>query len=477
MHEKILVIGAGPGGYVAALRAAALGADVTIIEKEHVGGTCLNQGCIPSKILKTSADLFLSFQDAGKFGIVPGMAPTFDMTALMQRKQKIIEIQRQGIAALLKKSRVRFEQGRGMIKQNGLAALVAEDGNEKDIPFDKLIIATGTIPFNIPAFPFDGEKILSSDDLLELKDIPKSILIVGGGVIGCEFAFILSALGTEVTIVEAMPRLLPLPSVDESCSKILGREMKKKKMKFITDRVVMKAELDEDMLKVTIAASPFLDKEKQLKIKPKCIEIEKMAVCIGRSPLTGDIGLENIGLKTDEKGWIKVNDKMETEIPGVYAIGDILGPSKVMLAHVASHEGMVAAENAIGRNRKMHYNAVPGAIFTSPEIGDVGITESEAGKQGLDVICSSVNFRNLGKAQAMGEIAGEAKIVADTKSGKVLGVHIIGPHATDLIAEGALAVTKGLLISDIAKTIHAHPTLAEIMSEASLKGVDMYNHK
>lgn len=476
MSEKVLVIGAGPGGYVAALRAASLGAEVTIIEKENVGGTCLNQGCIPSKILKSSADLFLNCKKADKFGITGENSLLMDMTALMQRKQKIIETQRQGILALLKKSQVKFEQGRGTIKGNGIASIETGNGNKRDIPFDKLILATGTIPFNIPAFPFDGRRILSSDHLLELKEIPKSIVIVGGGVIGCEFAFILSALGSTVTIIEAMSRLLPLPSVDESCSKILQREMKKKKMKFMTDRVVTKAELKGDMLCVTIGASPFLDKEKQAKIKSQCIEVEKMAVCIGRTPLARDIGLENIGLKTDEKGWIQANDKMETEIPGVYAIGDILGPSKVMLAHVASHEGMVAADNAMGGNRKMHYHAWPGAIFTTPEIGNVGITESEAIRKGLDVRCSSVNFRNLGKAQAMGEIAGEAKIVAEKKSGKILGVHIIGPHATDLIAEGTLAVNKGLLISDIAETIHAHPTLAEIMSEVSLKAAGMAVH-
>ncbi len=476
MSKKILVIGAGPGGYVAAVRAAALGADVTIIEKENPGGTCLNKGCIPSKIFKTSADLFLSFKDAGKFGIVPGQAPCFDMAALMQRKQNIIKTQRQGIMTLLKKNRVKFEYGKGGIKRKGIASLVSENGDEKEIPFDKLILATGTIPFDVPAFPFNGKTILSSDDLLELKEIPKSIVIVGGGVIGCEFAFILSALGAKVTIVEAMSRLLPLPSVDECCSKILQREMKKKKMKFLTDQIVTKAEVKGDIICVTTGASPFPDSGKQSKIKPQCIETEKMAVCIGRSPLAGGIGLENIGLETDEKGWIKVNDKMETKIPDIYAIGDILGPSRAMLAHVASHEGMVAAENAMGKDRKMHYNAVPGAIFTSPEIGDVGITESEARRQGIDVTCTSVNFRNLGKAQAMGEITGEAKIVADKKSGKILGVHIIGPHATDLIAEGALAVTRGLLVSDIAGTIHAHPTLAEIMSETSLKGVGMAVH-
>ncbi len=476
MSEKILIIGAGPGGYVAAVRAASLGADVTIIEKDNIGGTCLNQGCIPSKIFKTSADLFLNFQEADSFGIKTSGSLYFDMANLMERKQKIIETQRKGISALLKKNCVKLQHGIGTAKKKGVVSVLSNDGNEKDIPFDKLIIATGTIPFSIPAFPFDGKRILSSDHLLELKEIPKSILIVGGGVIGCEFAFILSALGAKVIIIEALSRLLPLPSVDESCSKILQREMKKKKIKFMIDRAVTKAESKGNILCVSIGASPFLDEKKQVKIKPRCIEVEKMAVCIGRTPLTGDIGLENIGLGTDDKGWIKVNDKMETDILDVYAIGDILGPSKVMLAHVASHEGMVAAENAMGGNRKMHYNAVPGAIFTSPEIGNVGITESEAKRKGIDVECSSVNFRNLGKAQSMGEIAGQAKIIAEKKSGKVLGVHIIGPHATDLIAEGTLAVNKGLSVSDIAETIHAHPTLAEIMSETSLKGIGMSIH-
>jgi len=201
-----------------------------------------------------------------------------------------------------------------------------------------------------------------------------------------------------------------------------------------------------------------------------------MAVCIGRSPVAGELGLENIGLKVNERGWIEVNDKMETAVPGVYAIGDILGPSRIMLAHVASHEGMVAAQNALGGDAVMDYHAVPSAIFTMPEIGNVGVTEAGAAAMGLDVSCSSVNFRTLGKAHAMGEIAGEAKIVAETVSGKVIGVHITGPHATDLIAEGALAVNNGLTLSEIANTIHAHPTLAEIMSEVALKGAGMALH-
>ncbi|MBF0228777.1 MAG: dihydrolipoyl dehydrogenase [Desulfamplus sp.] len=525
-RKKIVVIGAGPGGYVAALRAAALGGEVTVIEKEHLGGTCLNWGCIPSKIMKTSADLYLKFKEANEFGIKVEGTVTADMTAIMARKQKIVEMQRKGILSLLQHAKVKFEQGRGYIKGKGVVAIIneavnnkSEDGNtqncgknfyinsckHKEIYYDSLIIATGTSPLNIGAFPFDGESILSSNHLLSLNEIPKSIVIVGGGVIGCEFASILSALGSNVTVVEAMSRLLPLPSVDESCSATLQREMKKRKIKIITDKVVEKAEKRDGKLILTLGISPFSDKASKVvtgstqpqianqqpqTFELQTLETEKMAVCIGRSPLASNLGLENIDLKTNEKGWIDVNDYMETSISGVYAIGDILGPQRIMLAHVASHEGMVAAQNAMnliidsnsmeiksddvkqsGTNGKvkMNYRAVPSAIFTMPEIGNVGLTESQAKTQGIDVKCSTVNFRVLGKAHAIGEIAGEAKIVAEASTDKVLGVHITGPHATDLIAEATLAVNKGLTVSDIAHTIHAHPTLSEIMSEVAFK--------
>ncbi|SMC44230.1 dihydrolipoamide dehydrogenase [Desulfocicer vacuolatum DSM 3385] len=465
MAEKIVVIGAGPGGYVAALKAAQLGGDVTVVEKEHPGGTCLNWGCIPSKIMKTSADLFLKTREARDYGIKIDGGVAVDMAAIMARKQQIMETQRKGILALLKKSNVQFEQGRGYIKEQGVVSVADDKCWEKEIHYDRLILAVGTEPLNISQFPFDGKQILSSNDLLTLESLPQSLVIVGGGVIGCEFACILSALGVDVTVVEAMNRLLPLPSVDEGCSKILQREMKKRKIKFITDQVVETAEKNGDLLTITLGVSPFVDEKRKKRVKPGTLVAEKMAVCIGRSALSGDLGLENIGLDLDDKGWIPVNQGMGTGVDGVYAIGDILGPRHIMLAHVASHEGMVAAENAMGGSAVMDYTAVPGAIFTMPEIGNVGLTQAQAREQGLDVTCASVNFRTLGKAQAIGEIAGEAKIVADTSTGKVLGVHITGPHATDLIAEGALAVTKELTVSDLAHTIHAHPTLAEIMSE------------
>ncbi|MBF0211487.1 MAG: dihydrolipoyl dehydrogenase [Desulfamplus sp.] len=492
--RKVVVIGAGPGGYVAALRAAALGGDVTVIEKENLGGTCLNWGCIPSKIMKSSADLYLKFKEADEFGIKVDGSVLPDMTAIMARKKKIVEMQQKGIASLLQHAKVKVEKGRGYIKGNGVVAVIDDQGSEKETLFDRLIIAVGTAPLNIPAFAFDGESILSSNHLLSLTKIPESIVIVGGGVIGCEFACILSALGSTVTVVEAMSRLLPLPSVDELCSATLQREMKKRKIKIITDHVVQKAEKQDGKLILTLAISPFADKSTAEKLakstnKIQTLEVQKMAVCIGRSPLSSNLGLENIDLKPNEKGWIEVNDKMETEVNGVYAIGDILGPQRIMLAHVASHEGMVAAQNAMSKNcvdenstadkiddSIMSYNAVPGAIFTMPEIGNVGLTEAGAKAKGLDVKCSVVNFRTLGKAHAIGEITGEAKIVADSTTGRILGVHITGAHATDLIAEATVAVNKGLTLLDIAHTIHAHPTLAEIMSEAALKGAGMALH-
>ncbi len=467
MNINLAILGAGPGGYVAALKAASLGINVILIEKENLGGTCLNHGCIPSKIMKNSSDLFIKAKNAAQFGVNINKDINFDINALMLRKDKVIESQRIGIEALLKKSGVTLLRGTGYIKGKGHINVVLNNGGTEEVYFDKLILATGTKPLNMQAFPFDHKKILSSNDLLRIDTIPESITIVGGGVIGCEFAFILSSLGSKVIVVEAMSRLLPLPSVDENCSKILLREMKKKKIKVLTDRVVEKAEVNEEKLLLTIVKSPFLNNDKE--IAQQVIETEKMAVCVGRTPLASEIGLENIGLKTDERGWIRVNERLETEIEGVYAIGDILGPSKVMLAHVASHEGMTAVDNIIGKINNMQYDAIPGAIFTSPEIGNVGLSEVQALEDGFDAKSFSVNFRTLGKAQAIGEIAGEAKVIIENKTERILGVHIIGPHATDLIAEGTLAVNKKLTISDLANTIHAHPTLAEIMSEVALK--------
>ena len=468
MSKKIIVIGGGPGGYVSAVRAAGLGADVTLIEKENLGGTCLNWGCIPSKIMKNSADVFLKFSKAKNLGIDVSGSVSANMAALMARKNKILDTQRKGIASLLKSHCIAIEQGRATLEAPGKVRIEKNDGDVL-LDYDKLIIATGTTPLNVPDFPFDHKNIISSNDILELNEIPESMVIVGGGVIGCEFAFIFSALGTKVTVVEAMSRLLPLPSVDEDCSKLLLREMKKHKITVLCDTVVTKATQSESGLDIHLDVSPFTDNPTPKKLKKNLLNARKMAVCIGRSAMSADIGLQNIGLETTPHGWIEVDEHLETRVEGVYAIGDILGPEKGMLAHVASHEGILAAENAMGEKNVMNYDVIPGAIFTMPEIGTVGLSETEATKRGLEVEAFSLNFRTLGKAQAIDEIAGAAKMIVEKSTNKVLGVHLIGAHATDLIAEATLAVRQGLTAQQIAHTIHAHPTLAEVMGELALK--------
>lgn len=471
MAENITIIGAGPGGYVAALRAAGLGAQVTLIEKENLGGTCLNHGCIPSKIIKNSADLLLNCLKADSMGIKISGTVSPDIRAMMQRKEKVLESQRKGLAGLLEKAGVNVIMGRAKIVSPGKVAVVSDRGQPVPVAYDKLIIAAGTVPMNVSDFPFDHEKILSSNDILSLNYIPKSLTVVGGGVIGCEFAFIFSALGCQVTIVEAMDRVLPLPGVDASCSKLLLREMKKRKIKVLTDTIVKRAECKSDGLDIFLDVSPFT--QPAGKLKTQIVQSDVMAVCIGRCSLAKELGLENIGLETDRSGWIAVNEYMQTRVDNVYAIGDILGPDHLMLAHVAYHEGLVAAVNACGQKEApltaMSYDAVPAAIFTMPEIGTVGLTEKQAREQGIDIETAVVNFRVLGKAHAIDQIAGEAKMIVEKSSGKVLGIHMTGPHATDLIAEATLAIRKGLTAKDLAHTIHAHPTLAEIMGEAALK--------
>ena len=476
MRKKITVLGGGPGGYVAAVRAAQMGAEVTLVEKDTLGGTCLNRGCIPSKIMQTTAGMLHRFQRCNEFGIQLEGSPIVNMAALMARKEKIISTQVRGIENLLKHNHVTHIKGTGMLESPGFLEVVTTEGDALKVAWDTLIISTGSEPLEIPAFPFDGQKVISSTDALNLDRVPGTMVIVGGGVIGCEFACMLAEMGTRVTLVEALDRLLPLPSVDAACSKVLQREMKKKKIKFLLNRTVTAVDTSGDLASVLIGPSPFAKDVKERDLQPLQVEADKVLVCIGRKSNAHRIGLENIGLELDEKGWIEADNHLRTMVEDVFAIGDALGPAKVMLAHVASTEGIIAAENAMGGDRKMNYDAIPGAIFTSPEVANAGLTENQARDQDLSFRADSVLFRTIGKAQVIGELAGEAKIVSDTESGKVLGVHIIGPHATDLIAEGTLAITTGRTVTELAETIHAHPTLAEVTLEAAFKAVDRALH-
>jgi dihydrolipoamide dehydrogenase len=394
----------------------------------------------------------------------------------MEKKDKVVQYQREGVLKLFKKHRIRFLEGCGHITGHGKARVELSGGDNLDLTWDSLILALGSRPLGLSAAPFDGKRILSSNDAFTLDDIPHSLLILGGGVIGCEFAFIFSSLGSEVTVVELMPRLLPLPSVDEDSSRVIQREMKKQKISFMLNASLDSVAYEQERCRANLSPASGSRNTQCGTIKDESIDVEKILVCIGREAHTANAGLERLGLEKDQKGWILTNDRMETNVPQVYAIGDLLGPSKVMLAHVATTEGLIAAENALGGNRRMSYENLPEAIFTTPEIAHVGLTETQAQEKGLPARAESVLFRNLGKAHVIGEIAGHAKVVWNTKNGSILGVHLVGPQATDLIAEATVAMNMGSTIEDLAGTVHAHPTLAEIMLEVSMKALGKALH-
>ncbi|MBW2028246.1 MAG: dihydrolipoyl dehydrogenase [Deltaproteobacteria bacterium] len=471
MATRVVIIGAGPGGYVAAVRAAQMGTEVTVVEQDKVGGTCLNWGCIPSKIMARCAEITDLVKDAGHWGIGIEASRAPDLEALARRERTVIQGQAEGIMKLFKRHGISYAVGRGYIQDSGLVTVYGEDGENQEIPWDSLILATGSRPMELPRIPFDGKRVISSNEALFLQEVPKSVLIIGAGAIGCEFAFIFSAMGSAVTLVEILPNILPIPSVDDECRKVIQREMKKRKIQFLLGNEVKGLEDRGEKLRVTIGPSHGKSKTRSRKDEGRTLEVERVLVCIGRAPNSAHLGLENLGVKTDARGWIIANDRMETNVPGVYAIGDLLGPSKVMLAHVASAEGRVAAENCAGGSNFMKYDVIPHVIFTRPEVACVGLTEKQALEMGIDIDTRTVLFRSLGKAHVTGEISGLAKVLWDTESKRILGLHLVGPQAGDLIAEATLALRKGLTLRDLADTIHAHPTFSEIMAELAFKAL------
>jgi dihydrolipoamide dehydrogenase len=369
---------------------------------------------------------------------------------MMERKDKVVGVQVKGIRGLFKSWGVELLAGKGVLLSPEKVEVEKKDGTRSVLETDSIIIATGSRPAQFPAFPFDGQRILSSDDALTIKEIPGSLIIVGAGVIGCEFGCLFRELGTEVTMVELLPRAVS--TEDEEVSELLERELKKKKIKLLKGISVQKVEGRQDGIHA------YLSNGQE-------IAAEKMLVSIGRSLNSEGIGLEAVGIKKGPRGEILVDDRMQTNIEGIYAAGDVVGG--MLLAHVASREGIVAAENACGKEARMDYSTVPAAIFTHPEIGSVGLREFQAMERGIRVKTGRFQFRALGKAHAMGEISGFIKIVAEPDSDRILGAHIIGPHASDLVHECALAMKAGLKVKDIADTIHAHPTLSEGLMEAA----------
>ena len=447
---KIAILGAGPGGYVAAIRAAQLGAQVTVIEDTEVGGTCLNRGCIPTKTMIASSEALARGRELDKFGLDLNGEIVPNMSKIIERKNKVVSTQVKGIKGLFKSWGVILKEGRGKVVSSSEVEVISRDGSREKISVDRVIIATGSRPAEIPSLPFDGKRIISSTEALEITEIPKSLLIVGAGVIGCEFACIYRELGTDVTIVEMLPRAVA--TEDLEISELLGKELKKKKIKLILNAKVERVEVKEEVVHA------FLSDGKE-------IIVEKILVSIGRAINSENIGLEEAGISKGSRGEIIVNNRMETNVPGIYAVGDVRGG--IMLAHLASKEGIVAVNNIMGRDDTIDYSVVPAAVFTSPEIASVGLREHQAAEKGISYRTGHFQFRALAKAHAMGEISGFIKIISEESSDRILGAHIIGPHASDLIHEAALAMKAGLTVKDIAGTIHAHPTLAEGLMEAA----------
>lgn len=444
------VVGGGPGGYVAAIRAAQMSGKVLIVEQEKLGGVCLNRGCIPTKTLLHSAEKWLELQRCHEFGLQAENIG-FDFCRVMQRKNEVVNKLQSGIEQLVKSNNIEILHGRATLHGAGSLSVVLE-GETLAVQARKIILATGAEPVRLPVTGGDLPEVIDSDGVLSLTEVPKSMVIIGAGAVGIEFAAIFRAFGCEVTVVEVLPTILP--GIDDELVKRMGLILRKQGIKMLANtKVTGIRQVDE-------GAAVTLDNGKGTQE----VVAEKVLVATGRRPVVADLGLENAGMEYSPKG-IPVNGRMETNIPGIYAVGDVTG--EYMWAHAASGEGMVAAENAMGGDAVMDYSAVPGCIFTTPEIAMVGISQQQAQAQGKEVRVSKFNFAANGKAVSMGATDGLVKIIADAGDGKVLGMHILGPHASDLIMEGAIAIRNGLRAEELACTIHPHPTLSEAVMEAA----------
>ncbi len=420
-----------------------------MVEVDKLGGVCLNRGCIPSKALIVSAVQYDKMKDAESFGITLASPPVYDWEALKNRKDKIVGNLVSGIGQLFKSHGVDHFVGFGKITGKKEVTVVDESGKETKLKTDNIIIGTGSRSMAIPAFPFDGKRILNSDHLLEIDNLPESILIVGAGVIGCEWAFMLALLDVKVTVVEMMEHALPFEDVDTS--KLIGRELKKRKVILHTKTKVESIIPGPDGIKAKLSGG-------------KEIEANQVLVSVGRAFNTEDLGLEEVGVNLNKNGSIKTGSDMRTNISNIFAIGDVRG--EILLAYTAVHDGTVAVDNALGGKVKKNYTGVPSVIFTHPEVGSVGLTEAKA-KEKHDIAIGKFPLRALGKAHAENEIAGEVKIIGDKKTDKILGVHAVGVHATEIIHTAALAINQGLTVTKLGNLIFGHPVISESIMEAA----------
>jgi dihydrolipoamide dehydrogenase len=449
-----IVLGGGPGGYVCAIRLAQLGVKTVCVEEEEYGGVCLNWGCIPSKALIANAHFYEKAKTIGAHGIdVSGI--TVDANKMQDWKNGIVKKLTGGVRGLLKANGAEIVDGRGKLTSKNTVEVKLKDGSTRTLTAKKgIVVATGSATIQVPGFEFDGDKIIGAREAVSLREIPKRLVVVGGGVIGLELGMVYQAFGSELTVVELTPGLLP--GIDPECTKVVEKNIVKHGGKVFKNTRAEKVEKRADG---TVVVHVSVDGKSQT------LECDKVLVAVGMKPRSRGIGLEELGVQIDQRGFVQTNELCQTNVEGIYAIGDVSGPP--MLAHKASKEGEVAAEVIGGHRAAKDWTTVPGIVFTHPEIASAGITEDEAKKQGYTLKVGKFPFSALGRAMSIAETDGFVKVVADAKTGRVLGIHIVGPSASDLISEAVLAIETVATAEDLALTIHPHPTLGEALMEAS----------
>lgn len=451
----VVIIGSGPGGYVAAIRAGQLGLKTAIVEKDdRFGGTCLLRGCIPTKALLESAEVFDHAREAAEFGVI-AKDVAVDLEGVHRRKDKVVQQNAGGVAFLLKKNKVTTYHGVGSLAGPGRVQVRKADGSTEALNARNVILATGSVPRRLPFVDVDGKTVLTSDELLELREMPEHLLVLGAGAVGVEFASVYRSFGCEVTVVELLDRLVPVE--DHEVSAEFARVFKRRGIKVHTSTKVTQVERVERGVRARLEPEGG---------KPISVTASHLLVAVGRAPYTDGLGLEGTKVELD-RGFVKVDPYMRTAEPGVYAIGDLVAGTP-LLAHLASAEGITAVEHIAGLNpRPVDYGQVPSCTYSQPEVGSLGLTERQAREQGYEVKVGKFPFSAIGKAKILGVTWGFVKIVADAKYDQILGVHIIGPRATDLIAEAGPLLKLECTTEELAKIIHAHPTLAEGVVEAA----------
>lgn len=454
-NYDVVVIGSGPGGYVAAIRAAQLGLKTACIEKQPaLGGTCLNVGCIPSKALLHSSELYWMLQHQTKEHGIESPGATFNFSQMMARKEKVVSSFNAGISGLFKKNKITHYHGTATLLSSTTLS-ISSGAALQQISARYIILATGSEPIALPFLPFDEKKILSSTGALALKAVPTKMVVVGAGIIGVELGSVYARLGTQVTFVEFLSKICP--TLDSSLSKELQRNLEAQGLQFNLSSKVSSAQVTEQGVTLLFQKPDQSTQE---------LTADVVLVCIGRKPYTQGLGLEKVGIAVTERGFVKIDGTFRTSQPTVFAIGDIVdGP---MLAHKASEEGIAVAEIIAGHHPKIEYAAIPNVVYTNPEVSSVGLTEEEAKTAGFEIKMGIFAFKANSRARCTAEEEGFVKIIAEAKTGILLGIHIIGAHASELIAEGALAIQRRTTVEQLASTPHAHPTLCEAIKEAAL---------